>query len=101
MFVNQDMEELREGFGKEGTGASNSTLKAMEIAPGRFVAIATSRNRTINAGALVDIRLGFVHTDDAGRVVANDHMSEANASYVPLTPDVPTDMAPSAQTVGR
>ena len=34
MFMNQDMTELREAFGKEGTGASNSTLKAREIAPG-------------------------------------------------------------------
>ena len=34
MFVNQDMQELREAFGKEGTGASNSTLKAQEISPG-------------------------------------------------------------------
>ena len=28
--------------------------KAREISPGRFVAIATSRNRTIQAGALID-----------------------------------------------
>ncbi|MDB4955020.1 MAG: hypothetical protein JWO36_2589 [Myxococcales bacterium] len=101
MFMNTDMTELREAFGKEGTGASNSTLKATEIAPGRFVAIATSRNRTINAGALIDIRLGKVSTDDAGRVVANSLMSEANASFVMLTPDVPTDNVPSADTVGR
>ena len=60
MFVNPDMTELREGFGKEGTGASNSTLKAQEVSPGRFVAIATARNRTIQAGALIDIRLGTV-----------------------------------------
>src|SRR6185312_4695553 len=89
MFMNTDMTELREAFGKEGTGASNSTLKAQEISPGRFVAIATARNRTINAGALVDIRLGFPSTTSNGDVVANDRMSEANASYVMLTPDVP------------
>ena len=28
-------------------------------------------------------------------------MSEANASYVMLTPDVPTDREPSANTIGR
>src|SRR5262245_31112321 len=56
MFVNQDMQELREAFGKEGTGVSNSVLKAREISPGRFIAIATARDRTIQSGALVDIR---------------------------------------------
>ena len=41
MFANQDMQALREGFGKEGTGASNSTLKAQEVSPGRLWAVAT------------------------------------------------------------
>src|SRR5205085_261463 len=58
MFVNQDMTELREAFGKEGTAASNSNVHAQEISPGRFVVIATSRNRTFNSGALIDVRLG-------------------------------------------
>jgi hypothetical protein len=100
MFVNQDMQELREGFGKEGTGASNSTLKAREISPGRFVAIATARDRTINAGALIDIRLGTAETHD-GAVSAALDQSEANATYRQLTPDVPMDNSPSAETVGR
>jgi hypothetical protein len=100
MFVNQDMEELREGFGKEGTGASNSTLKASEISPGRFVAIATSRNRTINAGALIDIRLGTVE-NHGGVVSAPTNQSEANATYRLLTPDVPMDNSPSPETIGR
>ena len=100
MFVNQDMQELREGFGKEGTGASNSTLKAHEISPGRFVAIATARNRTINSGALIDIRLGEVETHD-GVVSAAVNQSEAHATYRQLTPDVPMDNSPSADTVGR
>ena len=100
MFVNQDMEELREGYGKEGTGASNSTLKAREISPGRFVAIATARNRTINAGALIDIRLGDVETKD-GVVSAPLNQSEAHATYRQLTPDVPMDNSPSADSVGR
>jgi hypothetical protein len=100
MFMNQDMTELREAFGKEGTGASNSTLKGREISPGRFVAIATARNRTIQAGALIDARLGHV-SESNGVVRADDAMSEANASYVMLTPDVPTDNMPSANTIGR
>ncbi len=101
MFVDQDMQELREAFGKEGTGASNSTLKAMEISPGRFMGIATARNRTVNAGALIDIRLGQVSTADNGDVIASTAMSEANASYHNLSPDVPTDNSPSAESIGR
>ncbi len=101
MFVNQDMTNLREGFGKEGTGASNSTLKAQEVSPGRFVAIATSRNRTIQAGALIDVKLGIKSTDSDGNVSAVERQSEANATYTDLTPDVPHDMTPSADTVGR
>ncbi|MDB4964084.1 MAG: hypothetical protein JWP01_4083 [Myxococcales bacterium] len=100
MFANQDMQALREGFGKEGTSPSNSTLKAQEIAPGRFVAIATSRNRTIQAGALLDIRLGEVVTTD-GDVTAAEKQTEQNATYKELTPGVPMDMTPSAETVGR
>ncbi len=100
LFVNQDMEELREAFGKEGSGASNSTLKAREVSPGRFVAIATARDRTVQSGALIDIRLGAVSTKD-GVVMANTNMSEANASFQRLTPDVPTGNEPSADTIGR
>jgi hypothetical protein len=100
LFVNQDMQELREGFGKEASGASNSTLKAQEVSPGRFVAIATSRDRTIQAGALVDIRLG-TPSIKSGDLRADEAMSEANASYLMLTPDVPTDRDPSANTIGR
>jgi len=100
MFVNQDMQELREGFGKEGTGASNSTLKAREISPGRFIAIGTARNRTLNAGALIDIRLGDVQDSD-GVVSAPNNQSEAHATFRQLTPDVPVSNDPSADTVGR
>ncbi len=101
MFVNQDMTNLREGYGKEGTGASNSTLKAQEVSPGRFVAVATSRNRTIQAGALIDVRLGIVDTNADGILSARERQSEANATYKDLTPDVPHDNMPSADTVGR
>lgn len=100
MFANTDMTNLREGYGKEGTELSNSTLKAQEIAPGRFVAIATARNRTIQAGALIDIRLGTVVTRD-GEVSSAEGASEATAKGRLLTPDVPTGNDPSADTVGR
>ena len=101
MFMNSDMTELREAFGKEGTGVSNSVLKAREIAPGRFVAIASDRDRTLQSGALVDVRLGMVSKDANGDLVANTAMSEANASAVILTPDVPLDRSPSASSIGR
>jgi hypothetical protein len=101
MFMNTDMTELREAFGKEGTGVSNSVLKAREIAPGRFVAIASDRDRTIQSGALIDVRLGFTSKDSNGNLIANRSMSEANASAVVLTPDVPLDREPSANTIGR
>jgi len=100
MFVNQDMQELREAYGKEGKGASNSTLKAREISPGRFVAIATARNRTINAGALIDIRLGDV-VKDGDVVSAAANQSEANSKTVLLSPNVPMDNEPSSDTIGR
>ncbi|TMQ19245.1 MAG: hypothetical protein E6J90_18500 [Deltaproteobacteria bacterium] len=100
MFVNQDMQVMREGFGKEGTGASNSTLRAHEISPGRWVAIATARDRTVTAGALIDIRLGMVENHD-GVVSAPTLQSEHNATYRQLTPNVPMDNSPSAATVGR
>jgi hypothetical protein len=35
MHFNPDGGGMREGFGKEGTGVSNSYLKAVEIEPGR------------------------------------------------------------------
>ena len=100
MFVNQDMQELREGFGKEGTGAANSHLKAREISPGRFIAVATARDRTIQAGTLVDIRLGDV-VNNNGVVSAPNNQSEAHATFKVLTPDVPMDNMPSDQTIGR
>jgi hypothetical protein len=95
-----DMTDNREAFGKEGTEASNSTLKAREISEGRYVAIATARSRTIQAGALIDIRLGTV-VDDDGIVSAGDKQAEARATYHLLTPDVPLGNEPSADTIGR
>ncbi len=100
MFVNQDLEELREGYGKEGTGAANSHLKAREISPGRFVAIATARDRTVQAGAIIDIRRGNVINQD-GVVSAPNNQSEANATFRILTPDVPMGNDPSAESIGR
>jgi len=100
MFVDQDMTGLHEGFGKEGSGVSSSTIKAREISPGRFIAIATARDRTLGAGAVIDIRLGDVETQ-GGVVSAAHNQAEARATSRVLTPDVPLDNSPSATTVGR
>jgi hypothetical protein len=100
MFVNPDMTVLREAFGKEGNGAANSHLKAREISPGRFVAIATARDRTIQSGAIIDLRLGDVENHD-GVVSAPNNQSEAHSTYRALTPDVPMGNGPSADTIGR
>jgi len=101
MFMNPDMRQAREAFGKEGTGVANSYLKAREISPGRFVAIATARDRTVQSGALIDVRLGEVYTDADGNVSADKSMSEAHASYRLLTPSVPLGREPSSNTIGR
>ena len=98
--VHPDMTTVREAFGKEGTGITNSYLKAREIAPGRVIAIGSSRDRTLQAGALLDIRLGEAYTQD-GVVRADRNMSEDTASYNLLTPTVPLGREPSSMTVGR
>jgi hypothetical protein len=95
--IHPDLTTVREAFGKEGTGVSNSYLKAREIQPGRLVAIATSRDRTLQAGALIDVRLGAAD----GRGGYTRDASEANAEVRILTPEVPRDRAPSSSTVGR
>ncbi|MBP9088265.1 MAG: hypothetical protein KBG15_19235, partial [Kofleriaceae bacterium] len=100
MLFNPDMTQMREAFGKEGTGITNSYLKAQEVSPGRFVAIGTSRNRTIQAGALLDIRLGKVANND-GEISAASEMSESNSTVKLLTANVPLDNSPSSPTVGR
>ncbi len=99
-IVNPDMTSVREAFGKEGTGITNSYLKAREIAPGRVIAIGTARDRTVQAGTLIDIRLGKPSSKD-GVVSAESEASEANASYKIYSANVPLDRDPSASTVGR
>ncbi|HSS01622.1 MAG TPA: hypothetical protein VLM79_31400 [Kofleriaceae bacterium] len=101
MFMSQDMQNLREGFGKEGSGISNSIVKATEIAPGRLLAIATARSRTLSSGELIDIRLGTPVENHDGIVSAPSNQSEANSTVRELTPDVPNGEEPAAQTIGR
>ncbi len=99
-LIRPDMTSLREAFGKESTGITNSYLKAREIAPGRVIAIGTSRDRTVQSGTLVDIRLGKPTTED-GAVRADTEAAEANASYKIYSANVPLGREPSSSTVGR
>ncbi len=100
MFMNPDMTTLREAFGKESSGVTNSYLKAREISPGRFLAIGTARDRTVQSGAILDIRLG-TPVNENGSVRANVDMSEENAEARILTPNVPLGREPSSMTIGR
>jgi hypothetical protein len=98
MITNPDFTNLREAFGKEGKGITNSYLKAVEIEPGRLVAIGTSRDRTLQAGKILDIRLGLI--DDATGLYTR-RMAEESSSVIDFTPQVPRDREPSVDTIGR
>ncbi len=93
MMTNPDFTTQREVFGSEGTGMTNSYLKAVEVEPGRIVAIGTSRDRTLQSGKLLDIRLGR-EVDGIYR------QGEAYARATDLTPLVP-ESEPAPPTVGR
>ncbi|HEY0714190.1 MAG TPA: hypothetical protein VGF45_16025, partial [Polyangia bacterium] len=86
---------MREAFGGEGPGTSNSYLKARHVdttkgASGRnthrIVTVATSRERTLQSGKLLLIDL-------------ND--TEKLAKVTDLTRQVPADRQPSDQGIGR
>jgi Hydrazine synthase alpha subunit middle domain len=98
--MNPDGTRVREAFGKEGTGITNSYYKAVEAAPGRVIAIGSSRDRTFQSGAILDIRLGEPYEVD-GQVYADREMSETNASTRILTAQVPLDDEPSVNSIGR
>ncbi len=97
ILAGQDGRGEREAFGREGTGFANSYYKAVEIEPGRVLAIASPRSRTLQSGSIGDIRLGL---PDGNGGYTKD-MSEANASYQILTPGVPLGRDPSSATIGR
>lgn len=93
-IMNQDLTGMREAFGTEG-GLTNSYLKARyietyQVSPNktsfRVVAVATSRDRTLQSGKLILVSLSD---------------SEANASAVDLTPLVPGGRELSQPGIGR
>lgn len=83
---------------------SNSLFSVREVEPNVMIGIATTRNRTIHAGALVRIDARNSADPvcmDAKILDKSGHacLDEENAKYEILTPDVPTGNGPSP--VGR
>lgn len=82
---------------------STALFSVREIEPNIFIAIATARNRTIHAGALVRIdarnQKDKVCTDGTTGWTGHQCLDEENAKYEVLTPNVPTGNGPSP--VGR
>lgn len=82
---------------------SNSLFSVREIEPNVMIGIATTRNRTIHAGALVKIdarnAADPVCMDPKANQAGHACLDEENAKFEILTPDVPTGNGPSP--VGR
>jgi hypothetical protein len=98
--MNPDGTREVEIYGKEGTGVTNSYYKVTEAAPGHLIAIASSRDRTFQSGAILQVFMGGVR-EEGGEFRADENMSEATASYRVLTDAVPLGDEPSSRTVGR
>lgn len=106
--VNPDGTQETAVSGQHGK-PSNSLFSLREISPNVMVAIATDRERTIHAGALVRIdarnQSDPVCLDNSAyasnAVAGHACVDEEHASYTNLTPNVPTDNSPSALSVGR
>jgi hypothetical protein len=82
---------------------SNALFSVREIEPNVMIGIATTRNRTIHAGALVKIdsrnASDPVCMDPKADQSGHACLDEENTKYELLTPDVPTGNGPSP--VGR
>ncbi len=102
-LMNTDMTGMKEAFGDElaaGNPSTNSYLKARYVKTTQYfdqgagqmindyqvVAVATSRDRTLQSGKLFLIDLNG---------------SEANSASMDITPLVPGDRSPSSQGIGR
>jgi hypothetical protein len=74
----------------------NSIVQVREIGTGEFLGIATSRDKTIQAGALMRVKVPYTALSKTQGL-----FDEQNASFENLTLDVPTDDATPASGVGR
>ena len=100
--ANPDGTQMLAVAGQHGK-PSNALFSVREISPNVMIGIATTRNRTIHAGALVKIdsrneRSG-VHGPQGATQTGHACLDEENAQFEILTPDVPTSNGPSP--VGR
>ena len=100
--ANPDGTQMLAVAGQHGK-PSNALFSVREIEPNVMIGIATTRNRTIHAGALIKIDARNA-TDPVcmdARADQSGHpcLDEENAKYEILTPDVPTGNGPSP--VGR
>jgi hypothetical protein len=104
--ANPDGTQMLAVAGQHGK-PSNSLFSVREIEPNVMIGIATTRNRTIHAGALVKIDARNAADPEcmdpakARNAAATGHacLDEENARFEILTPDVPTSNGPSP--VGR
>ncbi|MDD9933708.1 MAG: hypothetical protein OXT09_08900 [Myxococcales bacterium] len=91
--MNPDCTDMLAVAGQHGKGF-NSIVQVREVEAGRYVGIATSREGTIQAGAVMDID---VRVDGS-----SSRFDEQQAEFTSLTPDVPTDREAQVPTgVGR
>jgi len=91
------------------TKPSNALFTVRELSPNVMVGIGTARDRTIHAGALVQID-SRNQSDPAcldanayatGGTVGHACLDEEHTIFTVLTPDVPLGADPSATSVGR
>ncbi|MEM9190249.1 MAG: hypothetical protein AAGF12_13780 [Myxococcota bacterium] len=92
--MNPDCTSMVAVFGEFGK-RFNSAVQPVELAPGRFVAVATSREGTYRAGALIEVDARSLTSSDLGR------LDVQQASFTNLTPAVPTGEGSPAANVGR
>jgi hypothetical protein len=91
------------------TKPSNAIFTVRELSPNVMVGIGTARDRTIHAGALLQIdsrNQGDPACLDAssyatGATVGHACLDEEHTIFTVLTPDVPLGADPSATSVGR
>lgn len=76
----------------------NSLVQVREIGRGEFLGIATKRDGTIQAGALMHVRVPIAAGGDAKSV---EFFDEQHAKYENLTLSVPMDDAPPPSGIGR
>ena len=95
--------------GGSETKPCDALFNMREISPNVMVGVGTARDRTIHAGALLQVdarnQNDPVCVDPAaysnGGTVGHACLDEQNASYTVLTPQVPLTADPSATSVGR